>query len=119
MKGASNGSGAAMPGAEHRTSNVHRSTFKDGGQNGTAPPKYDLEERLLENATRLIRIFDRSIRTTRANSADSTSLFEAVPDGAPDLDCWKLDVERWTLDVEPPAGHPRKQVTYRRKEATP
>ena len=79
---------------------------------------------LLLETEELIRIFDRSIRTARANAADSSSVREADPDGASDLDRWKLNVERWTLNVEPPAGPPRKQVNYRatprrRKEAKP
>ena len=79
---------------------------------------------LLSETEELIRIFDRSIRTARANAADSSSVREADLDGASDLERWKLEVERWKLNVEPPAGHTRKEVRYpaksrRRKEATP
>jgi four helix bundle protein len=55
-------------------------------------------EDLLSETEELIRIFDRSIRTAKANSAVSSVREDATPDP------WALEVERWKLNVEPPAG---------------
>ena len=78
----------------------------------TEKPK--LIDPLLAETEELIRIFDRSIRTAQANASGS-SVREDSPD-APDLDLWKLEVERWTLNVEPPAGPQRTAVTYAPKK---
>jgi four helix bundle protein len=53
---------AALPGAEHRTSNIEHPT-----SNGKAPsgPAFDLEERLLEYSARIIRLVD-ALHSTRA-----------------------------------------------------
>ena len=67
---------------------------------------------LLSETEELIRIFDRRIRTDRANATESPSLRETDPDSASDRDRWKLEVDRWTLNVERPAGHPRTEVRY-------
>jgi four helix bundle protein len=54
--------GESNAGAEHRTSNIEHRTSKE--EKAGAPP-YDLEERLLEYATRIIRLVD-SLKNSRA-----------------------------------------------------
>ena len=54
----------ALPGAEHRTSNIEHRTSKDGDASG---PPYDLEERLLEYSARIIRLADSLANSRAAN----------------------------------------------------
>ena len=57
------GTGESVPAAEHRTSNVqHRTSNAE-----TSRRPFDLEERLLEYATRIIRLTD-SLHSTRAGN---------------------------------------------------
>lgn len=102
--------------AEHSTSNVQRST---SAESDSPKRTFDLEDRLLEYAARIIRLvdslrnsksanhignqFDQSIRTAKAAS-EKRSIVAEDP-GA--LEPQTLEVERWTLDVspqQPPAG---------------
>jgi four helix bundle protein len=70
-------------------------------------------EDLLAETEELIRIFDASIRTAITNSASN------IREDA-GTDPWKLEVERWTLNVEPPAGPvDYKAAPIRRKPRTP
>jgi four helix bundle protein len=55
---------------------------------------------LIAETEELVRIFDCSIRTARNHGADGPTLREDPPND----NSWKLDVERWALNVEPPAG---------------
>jgi len=63
---------------------------------------------LLSETEELIRIFDASIRTAKANSTTLTVREDAASDP------WLLDVERWTLSVEPPAGPVAYTATARK-----
>ena len=61
----------------------------------TEKPK--LIDPLLTETEELIRIFDRSIRTAQANEPGSSVREDSLE--ASDFERWKLEVERWTLNV--------------------
>ncbi|MEQ1859822.1 MAG: four helix bundle protein [Chthoniobacteraceae bacterium] len=71
--------------------------------------KPDKLDPLISETEELFRIFDRSIRTAQSNAS--------VHENAPDLDRWKLEVERWTLNVEPPAGPVNYRKATRKRRA--
>ena len=56
--------GGALPGAQRQTSNVQRSTLKGGADTRSG---FDLEERLLEFAARIIRLVDSLFATKAGN----------------------------------------------------
>ena len=64
MKGDDSCKGEALPGAQRSTFNVQRSTLKDGVDTRSA---FDLEERLLEFAARIIRLVDSLFATKAGN----------------------------------------------------
>jgi four helix bundle protein len=62
--------------------------------------KPDRIDPMIGETEELIRIFVTSIRTAAANRSESARVREDSPPSDPST----LEVERWTLDVEPPAG---------------
>jgi len=75
--------------------------------------KPDKLDDFLAETEELIRIFDASIRTVRSNSAMSSVREDAAPDP------WTLDVERWKLNVQPPAGPVAYKAAARKPRRSP
>ena len=75
--------------------------------------KPDKLDDLLNETEELVRIFDRSVRTAKTNSTTSSVREDAASDP------WTLDVGRWTLNVEPPAGPVAYKSTPRKVRRTP
>ena len=78
---------------------------------------------LIDETDQLIRIFVSSLRKVAQRQTTSSRVSEDAPES--DSEISMFDVRCSMFDVQPPAGHPRKQeVRYpaksrRRKEATP